>query len=267
MSSQEKQLQEALDSGNISREEFERQLKAVKEAPALVQKEKVEEEEPAKLKSEFMLLIILGIIIVFLVSLFALPYFFKEETPKTVDELHALNIDGKLPKEQGIVYRGVYSFIKLDDFWYTTLQSPLGQTLYDFSFRYSPKEVENVSIKGFLSKDFFNNATEYYVTFDPLGKEFSHIRLARFDFDTQMLKVFQKTPISACDRNISDDSKMCEGLPMVTCDDIDKLVVYYKEEDAARVEYTGNCIIIAGKGFDIVRGVDRILYNLYGVME
>ena len=36
--------------------------------------------------------------------------------------------------------------------------------------------------------------------FNPIGRDFSYIRLARFDFDTQMLNVFKKTPKSACDK-------------------------------------------------------------------
>jgi len=64
------------------------------------------------------------------------------------------------------------------------------KTELNFNFRYSPRELEYIKIKGNLDIDKFNNATQYYVTFNPLGSEFTHIRLARLDYDFMMLRVF-----------------------------------------------------------------------------
>ena len=55
--------------------------------------------------------------------------------------------------------------------------------------------------------------------------------------------------------------------PIVTCEDKGKFVLYVKESERLRVYYDGNCIVVEGKGFDLVKGVDRVLYNLYGMME
>jgi len=44
-------------------------------------------------------------------------------------------------------------------------------------------------------------------------------------------------------------------------------VLYVKESEKFRVYYNDNCIVVEGNGFDLVKGVDRILYNLYNVME
>ena len=52
-----------------------------------------------------------------------------------------------------------------------------------------------------------------------------------------------------------------------TNDDDDKLVLYIKESERFRAYYNGNCIVVEGNGFDLVKGVDRILYNLYNIME
>jgi hypothetical protein len=56
-------------------------------------------------------------------------------------------------------------------------------------------------------------------------------------------------------------------IPIITCENTDDIVVYFKESNELGVEYRNNCIIISGSGLDIVKGVDRVLYNLYGVME
>ncbi len=34
----------------------------------------------------------------------------------------------------------------MDDFWYTRLTSPSGKSLYGMSFRYSPRDLENISV-------------------------------------------------------------------------------------------------------------------------
>ena len=53
----------------------------------------------------------------------------------------------------------------------------------------------------------------------------------------------------------------------MTCEDVGKLVLYIKESDRFRTYYNNNCIVVEGNGFDLVKGVDRVLYNLYGIMK
>ena len=177
--------------------------------------------------------------------------------------LHVLNLKGKLKPEQGYVYKGVYSFVKFDNFWYTGLNSPKGTKTYSMNFRYSPNELKDIVIEGSLDRDFFNSKNEFYPTFNPTGNELTHVQLAIADFDTHLAKVFEKNPIGSCDRN---ETQICKSRPIVTCDDKDKLVLYVKESEKFRAYYNGNCIVVEGKGFDLVKGVDRILYNLYNIM-
>jgi len=73
--------------------------------------------------------------------------------------------------------------------------------------------------------------------------------------------------VSACDRNATNITTACNDIPIITCDNTNDIVVYYKESDELNVEYRDNCIIISGKEFDLVKGVDRVLFNLYGIME
>lgn len=261
-----KDLEKTFEEGVISKEEYERKKKEIEAMPEEKREESKEEVKEPKLKSDRILIIGAILLIVVFAGLFGLKYF-NQEQPQTIGDLHELNFKGKLKPDQGFMYNDVYSFIKFDDFWYTKLVSQTGKTEFNFNFRFSPRELEDIDIKGNLDLDKFNNASQYYVTFDPLGKEFTHIRLGRLDFDIQMTKVFQKTPISACDRNVSNKTTSCFRVPIITCENTDDIVVYYKESDELSVEYNDNCIIISGRGFDIVKGVDRVLYNLYGIME
>ena len=229
--------------------------------------EKVEEaKEDVKetiLKSDKVLIIGVVLIILLFIAVFGLKYFTKEQ-PQTIEELHKLNLKGKLKPEQGYLYNGVYSFVKFDNLWYTQFKSPKGTRLYNIQFRYGPKEVEPIKIYGSLDTELFNNASDYYVTFNPAGKDFSHVAVAVADFNQHMTNIFFKKPIAACDRN---QTWACRDRPIITCENTDNVVLYIKEANNTKVYYDDNCIVVEGSDFELVKGVDRILFDLYEMME
>ncbi len=262
-------LKGSYESGIIDKEEYEKEKEKlepdVKEFDKRIEetnKTDAKDEEPKK-SSEKSLIIGIFFIILVLGSIIAFSIFNKPE-PKTLEELHVLNLKGKLKPEQGYIYKGVYSFITLDNLWYTQLTSPKGTKIYNLALRYSPKDLQEIAIEGNLNSNFLNNQSEFYNTFNPTGKELSYVSLAIADFSTHMAKVFEKEPIGACDRN---ETEPCKTRPLVTCEDKDKLVLYIKESERFRTYYNNNCIVVEGKGFDLVKGVDRVLYNLYNIME
>jgi len=222
-----------------------------------------EPEEAPKKSSEIVLIASIILIVLLFAAIFAYSILNKPK-PQTIEDLHVLNLKGKLKPEQGYVYKGVYSFVTFDNVWYTQLTSPKGTKIYDLALRYSPKDLKDIIIEGKLDGKFFDNHDEFYVTFNPTGKEFSYVGLAVADFNTHMSKVFEKKPIAACDRN---ETEPCKERPIVTCEDADKLVLYIKESSRFRTYYNSNCIVVEGSGFDLVKGVDRVLYNLYNLMK
>lgn len=224
-------------------------------------KDDEKDNEPKK-SSEKVLLISVAVIVLLLASIFAYSVLLKPQ-PKTLEEMHVSNLNGKLKPEQGYIYKGVYSFITLDNLWYTQLKSPKGTKIYNLALRYSPKDLQDIAIEGSLNSDFFNSQSKFYNTFNPAGKELSYVSLAIADFSTHMSKVFEKEPVAACDRN---ETEPCKTRPIVTCEDSNKLVLYIKESERFRAYYNGNCIVVEGKGFELVKGVDRVLYNLYSIM-
>ena len=265
-----KELEESYHAGIINKDEYLKKKKEIKKEPEEdLKKKKSQEEKEVKSKgSDKILLVgILTIILIFAVA-FLIGKFAKEQ-PKTIEDLHKLNIQGKLKPEQGYLYNEAYSFITFDGLWYTQLTSPSGKRLYNMNLRYGPKEVENMKIYGYLDSELFNKASDYYVTFNPIGdydpegNSFSHVVLAVNDFNQHLAKVFGKKPIAACDRN---ETAACENTPIVTCDS-GKIVLYLKESDKSLIKYDNNCIIVEGTGFDLVKGVDRILYDFYNIIE
>jgi len=265
-------LKGSLESGIIDKEEYKKWEEKLEPEAKEFDKQietKVEEfhkeepqEEPKK-SSEKTLIIAIIAIVLLLAAILAFSIFYKQQ-PKTLEDLHVLNLKGELKPEQGYVYKGVYSFVTLDNLWYTQLASPKGSKIYSLALRYSPKDLKGIAIEGRLDTKFFDSQSEFFVTFNPTGREFSFVGLAVADFNTHMSKVFEKTPIAACDRN---ETEPCRNRPIVTCEDNGKLVLYVKESDKPRAYYNGNCIVVEGTGLDLVKGVDRILYNLYGIME
>jgi len=261
-----KELEKSFEEGLISKKEYEKNKKEIEAMPEQKREEAKEEVKEVKLKSDKILIIgAITLILIFAVILGS--GYFNQELPETIDELHELNLKGKLKPEQGYLYNDIYSFVKFGDLWLTQFKSPKGTILYDIQFRYGPKEVEDIKISGTLNTKRFNDATQYYATFNPLGNDFTHIRLARFDYDIQMTKIFQKIPVSACDRNVTNGTTACVGIPIITCDNTNDIVVYFKESEELNLGYDDNCIIISGSGLDLVKGVDRILYDLYNIIE
>ena len=219
------------------------------------------EEEP-KNPQEKILLISIAVIALLFISILAYGKLHREQ-PQTLEDMHVLNLKGKLKPQQGYVYKGVYSFVTLDNLWYTQLKSPKGTKIYSLALRYSPRDLEGIAIEGSLNKEFFDRQNEFFNTFNPNGKELQYVSVAIADFSTHMSSVFEKNPIAACDRN---ETEACKARPIVTCEDSGKLVLYVREAERFRVYYNNNCIVVEGNGLDLVKGVDRALYNLYGIM-
>ena len=261
-----RELEKSHESGIITKEEYEEkkiEIESMPEKEEVKEQDIKEESHEAKLKSDR----ILAIGIIFLVLFFALVFgyaYFNKKAPQTLDELHALNLKGKLKPEQGYIYKGVYSFVKFDNLWYTQFKSPKGSRLYNVQFRYGPKDVEDIKISGKLNSSLFDNATSYYATFNPKGNDFSHVALAVGDFNQHMTNIFFKQPIAACDKNETFD---CKNRPIVACNNTKDLVLYVTEDNKSKVYYNNNCIVVEGTGFDLVKEVDRVLYDFYEIIK
>ena len=196
---------------NKLKEKLEPEIKEFDKKAEESSKESIPEDAPSK-SSEKILLISIALIGLLFASVLAYSIFYKPQ-PQTLEDLHVLNLNGKLKPEQGYVHKGVYSFITLDNLWYTQLKSPKGTKIYSLALRYSPRDLKDIVIEGNLDKEFFDNKSEFFVSFNPTGKDFSSVALAAADFTTHMSKVFEKTPIAACDRN---ETEACKTRPIAT---------------------------------------------------
>lgn len=240
-------------------------LKEIKEIDSKEVKEEIKELnkeiKEEKHVSDWILIAAVAVIVVILVSLFILKNFQKEE-PKTIDDLHTLNLQGKLKPEQGYLYNG-YSFVYANGLWYTQVQNKAGTSLFGIPLHYGPNDLIDVPIEGYLNSTLFDSTNSIYITFDPLGSNLNYVALAIGEFDQNIIKAFNKMPIASCDKN---ETTACSDRPIITCDNTNMPVLYIQQEPEARIIYSNNCIIAQGQGPEIVRAIDRLLLNLYGIM-
>jgi len=221
----------------------------------------MEEETIVKKSSNKALYATIVLVLIILVAIFSVRFFMKEPEPRTIDDLHRLNLNGKLEPEIGYLYNGL-SFVNYDNIWYTQIMSPGGTRLYDVAFRFGPKEVEDVPVKGKFDVTKFDEVGEYYVTFDPLGSQFNFVAVAISDFNQNMMKVFDKIPVAACDKN---ETVACKDRPIITCNNTEEIVLYVKERNETKIVFENNCINVEGSGLELVKAVDKVMYIFYKI--
>ena len=208
-------------------------------------------------------ILIISVVIVLLILAFIISLkFLQKEQPKTIDDLHQLNLEGKLKPEQGYVYNG-YSFVFANGLWYTQVQNRDGTNLFNIPLHYAPQDLVSISVEGALNATLFNSSGIIYITFDPLGTNLQYVALAIGEFDQSITTAFNKLPIAACDRN---ETKACETRPIITCNSTKMPVLHAQQKPEPKVIFDDNCIIVQGEMQDMVRAMDRLLLKLYSIM-
>lgn len=189
-----------------------------------------------------LLVILITIIILILISVFA---------------YHLVN---PLPKQADLVYNN-FEFYHVNGSWFTKWQNN-GQ-VYDISLRFSPLEVENVSVSGYgLNNTFLSQP--FYITFDPdeNTSDFKYLALGVGELGLNIVRGMGAQMQMACTKNITE---ACADHPIVTCAD-DKSVWYVKTGPAPKVFLGGNCLTLEGKELDLIKAIDRVLYHFYKIM-
>ncbi|HII30226.1 hypothetical protein COT48_05185 [Candidatus Woesearchaeota archaeon CG08_land_8_20_14_0_20_47_9] len=153
-----------------------------------------------------------------------------------------------------------FIFEKRGGMWHTQWQRD--GDIYNLLLRFNPYEVENVTITGGLDDRFISS--EVYVTFDPsYTATLTYVALGAAELSLNMARGLDITPVAACTINITD---ACSNRPIINCTNTEQAVVYIREDDEpAGLYLQGNCITISGRGMEILRAVDRLLYAWYGI--
>ena len=157
-----------------------------------------------------------------------------------------------------------FVFTKSDDLWHTQWQGA-DKILYALSFRNNPYEVENVPIIGTLNTT-FNNRKIIHVTFDPLAdkEEFKYIVLAESELLLNLIRALDRNITIGCITNASD---ACANVPVVTCDDQTKSVIYLKSDGPTQILLNNTCVTLQGEDKELIKPVERILYQWYKIIR
>ena len=207
------------------------------------------------------------IMIIALVGIFALSFggfklydYFTGAGVVTLDTLHQENLAGNLDEEEGYLYNG-FSFVKADGLWWTEIKA--GNRLIKTPLHFSPKEVEHVETTGALSSDFYRD-NFVYVTINPTINGNKYYTLALMELNNNVLQGIERNVTSAC----TEKNDICEDRLVLNCQDAQgKPVIELVVDEKPSVELLGTCIKITGNEYDLVKAVDRLLYQWYGVMN
>ena len=217
-----------------------------------------EEEEINEKKSNKNFLIIIGVIFILFIAVFSIKLFIKPKIV-TIDGMITKTLQGETNPETNYMYNG-YVFVKVRNLWYTKWQYE--DNILNIPLHYGPLELEDVIAEGELDERF--NTGKYYITFDPLGEDFAHVAVAAGELGLNLVKGMGAKITAAC---IQNDSNVCIDRAIITCDNTNESVIYIKESEDPGIIMDGNCLILQGNEMELLKVVDRVVLQLYGIME
>ncbi len=238
---------------------MEKENKQEKQNAPIERAVETENEDPATSTYFYVFLVI---IILAFASIAVYKYATSSQNrPLTIEDLHELNLKGKLPPEKGYITNG-FSFVLFDRLWYTKIEA--GDNLYQIPLHFGPNDVKNVVINGNGVDKEFNNGTDVYLVVNPLSPDSKYIALATSELAQNMITAIKRRPVGACDRN---ETSMCIDRPIITdCEKSGKPVVYLIQENGPAIDFKGNCVILRGVQSDLVKAVDRLLMKWYNIL-
>jgi hypothetical protein len=209
------------------------------------------------------ILILVGITIILFIMIISGFGYYNSVTSAgvvSIDDLHQDNLEGNLDENtEGYVYQG-FSFIKAEGLWWTEIDK-FGTRL-KIPLHFGPKEIEDIELSGNLDPK-FNDGDDVYVTIDP--KVISeHYTLAISELSFNLVKGMDRVPVGSC----TEENEVCEGREIINCETADgRPTVELAISETSGIEFIGTCIKVSGTGWDLVKGVNRVLYHWYGIMN
>jgi len=155
-----------------------------------------------------------------------------------------------------------FDFYYHDGMWYTQIQ--LGDQPWNVPLRFGPRDVEYIPIIGDPNLHLAVKAV--YITFDPDSEDLDyHTALAASELSLNLAQALDIAPIGACTENTTE---ACHNRTIISCETDNRHAIIYLTQNSSFpiVEQKNNCLIIKGKGFDLVKAVDRLLLYWYGIM-
>jgi len=182
------------------------------------------------------------LIVLFLILLYSIKYVYPKENQNYYTYNH-------------------FDFVYDGGMWYTLIQ--LNDQPWKVPLRFGPREVEYIPIIG--DPDLHLTVKAVYITFDPEAEDMNYTALAASELSLNLAQALGITPLGACTKNITE---ACHNRTIISCETDNKHAIIYLTQNSSFpiVEQKNNCLILKGKGFDLVKTVDRLLLYWYKIM-
>ena len=225
-----------------------------------------EEEEQKKKSSEgkFIVIALVIIVVIFIISMGGMKFYEQASATGasisyTLQELHQENLAGNLAPENGYVYNG-FSVVKYNDLWYT--RKEMENRIIEFPLHFGPKEVESIVITGNLDPK-FNQGENVFIAIDPaIANKYYSLALSELSFN--IVKGLNRKPIGSC----TTEDPVCEGREIVSCNNTKGLpVIELVISNETGIYPEGTCIKIVGNEYELVKAVDKLLFQWYKVIS
>jgi len=149
-------------------------------------------------------------------------------------------LQGGNDSEEKVEYHG-YKFVKVDDGWITYKNN---NQIFIIT---NPESLEDIKIDDV----YFGNVKKIYVSY----KDYIPINFKFIPF-----------PIKPILATYDEEVSVRENIPIKDCGNADKdTVVIIIQEGVPVSRFDQNCLIIQGDEKDLIKVVDKIILNLYGI--
>ncbi len=175
------------------------------------------------------------------------------------DYLHQMNYQGKLDSTRGYMYNG-YSFVFNQGLWYTEVKET--GLITKIPLHFGPKNLTQIPVTGTLDPN-FNKGDIVYVAIDPeFANKYYTLALSELNFN--IVKGIRRKPSGVCTKK----NDICEERDILSCDNNQgKPVIELKWANETKITSQGTCILVQGKDYGIVKAVDRLVLQWYGIMK
>ncbi len=171
-------------------------------------------------------------------------------------------LSGYQGQEQGQETYNDHIFTKTQEGWKT--QVSIENQAFIITTAYLPQELENISMQGTPLLDSFRFKTLYIIANDASERQ------AASSFYTNLNKIALRIQLACSEEESETEFCLENELPIKSCNDatFETTIIEIKESETeeASITYKNNCIIIEGKGNELVKAAEKTIFVVFGII-